>query len=1484
MINQQYLQFVQGQLAQFATQDNFESIIFTAFGNRVDLLLLQDLRQQWLAGDFSVIPEIQVLENGELGGANGAYATELDRIFVSADFLMTANERSIEAMLLEEVGHRIDRLLNHNIDSLGDEGEIFSLLVNGFDVSQKLLTELQSQDDHKVIIVGAQLLETEVLVEEQAYNQFSSVANTPTYNSNIDALLSSYRWSPSITSQYIITFGFTNSYSDYPTGSTSYPDRPNHQSTFQPFDTVQKNAARSWLLGDFYNVSGLVLIEAGAPVYANLRLAVSDNPATAYASFPRSQSEGDIWVGNNQGNDNPVIGNYAYYVLGHEIGHALGLKHGHEVGGIQNISLNYDNDSGEFSIMTYRSHVGASISGASNEQWGFAQTLMMHDIRALQHMYGAYFSYQSTNTNYTFSTSTGEMFINGVGQGQPGGNRIFRTIWDGDGVDTYNFSNYFTNLNINLAPGGWSDLDEGGIFQKANLGDNYYARGHVFNALQYNGDDRSLIENAIGGSGNDKIYGNIANNYLEGGLGNDFIDGQEGNNVIRGGQGNDTLLSGVGTNISNNVIYGDEGNDIISVGLGSIYGGSGNDFLQSAYNAFIYGGDDNDTINGSDRSDTLHGDSGNDVITGGGSFDLIFGGSGDDAIFISGSSGCTVFGESGNDMIEGADGNDLLNGGSDSLLTTFEGNDYIAGNDGNDRIRGSDGNDTLYGNNGNDTIIGNGGNDSIDGGTGDDTLVGGSGIDLIIGGDGNDSLINTKLDNDYVYGYLQGGAGDDSYSLTAIGEISDSSGIDKLYLSNLVDGQLYDINIDINNGVSKVGNSLFVDFNNDKLFNTTDDVLILNFFSDSGAAGSGFIETRKFFNSSTDDIAFGENILRRFQIFRNNYTSGDDIIAGSLWDNELHGGDGNDVIGSNNGIDISYGDNGNDTIFSLGGGDTLFGNNGNDSINGGAGNDYIEGDAGNDTLYGENDNDLIFGGFNNDVISGGDGNDTIYGENEDDIVFGGNGNDYIEGGAGLDSINGENGNDFIFGGFSNDVITGGDGNDTIYGENESDYLSGGNGDDYLEGNPGEDQLDGGIGNDTLIGGSGNDFLNDIFGNNILLGGEDNDAYGVGLGGMVDDASGIDTIFLIDSAYTGDLNLDLPNILNKSGTTLLIDANGDQQFNAADISILNFFNASGGAGNGFIEKRRYLSSAPDNNTFGIDILNRFRAIRNDFDNDKVSDVLWRNNNGALAITSGKSGLTNIVSIVDNNWKIAGTGDFNGDLKSDILWRYTDGTVALWQMDGLNVVSTSIVTPAIDNTWKISMTGDFNGDGKSDIVWRNDNGATSIWQMDGANLVSASLLPSVDNTWKISGAGDFNGDGKSDLVWRNDNGATSIWLMDGATLVSAAIVATVGSDWQIKGVDDFNKDDKADIVWHNTNGAVRIWSMDGISLTNNAYIGTNSTDWKTVGTGNVGNSQGDAILWRNDNSLVGSWLTNGSAVLSTGAIALADNTWKISAPNI
>ena len=77
---------------------------------------------------------------------------------------------------------------------------------------------------------------------------------------------------------------------------------------------------------------------------------------------------------------------------------------------------------------------------------------MMFDIAALQEMYGANYTTNGGDTVYKWSATTGEMSINGVGQGAPAGNKIFMTIWDGGGNDTYDFSNYATNLTVNLSP------------------------------------------------------------------------------------------------------------------------------------------------------------------------------------------------------------------------------------------------------------------------------------------------------------------------------------------------------------------------------------------------------------------------------------------------------------------------------------------------------------------------------------------------------------------------------------------------------------------------------------------------------------------------------------------------------------------------------------------------------------------------------------------------------------------------------------------------------------------------------------------------------------------------------------------------------------------------------------------------------------------------------------------------------------------------
>jgi subtilisin-like proprotein convertase family protein len=56
----------------------------------------------------------------------------------------------------------------------------------------------------------------------------------------------------------------------------------------------------------------------------------------------------------------------------------------------------------------------------------------------------------------------------------------------------------------------------------------------------------SVIENAIGGLGNDTLWGNSVGNVLFGGAGNDTLYGMEGNDTLTGGTGDDVIDAGAG--------------------------------------------------------------------------------------------------------------------------------------------------------------------------------------------------------------------------------------------------------------------------------------------------------------------------------------------------------------------------------------------------------------------------------------------------------------------------------------------------------------------------------------------------------------------------------------------------------------------------------------------------------------------------------------------------------------------------------------------------------------------------------------------------------------------------------------------------------------------------------------------------------------------------------------------------------------------------
>jgi hypothetical protein len=219
--------------------------------------------------------------------------------------------------------------------------------------------------------------------------------------------------------------------------------------------------------------------------------------------------------------------------------------------------MNADRLDIEFSLMNYPNYIGSTEGYATAKS--SAQTYMMYDIAALQYMYGANFSQVGRSSTYTWSGGNGTEFVNGASMGTPYDGEIFETIWTAGASSTYDLSNFAQNQIDDMNPGGWM------MFSTNQLADlNYYApskpngeifaRGNVYNALQYNGDARSLITNIITGSGADTIIGNAADNIIRSNAGNDTIDGGAGTDtaVFSGVRAAYTLtaLSGGGVRVS----------------------------------------------------------------------------------------------------------------------------------------------------------------------------------------------------------------------------------------------------------------------------------------------------------------------------------------------------------------------------------------------------------------------------------------------------------------------------------------------------------------------------------------------------------------------------------------------------------------------------------------------------------------------------------------------------------------------------------------------------------------------------------------------------------------------------------------------------------------------------------------------------------------------------------------------------------------------
>ena len=113
-----------------------------------------------------------------------------------------------------------------------------------------------------------------------------------------------------------------------------------------------------------------------------------------------------------------------------------------------------------------------------------------------------------------------------------------------DGIDTITFNGTTVAVNVNL-----------GVTTSQTVNSNLKL---IISA-------NNVIENATGGTGNDRLTGNALNNTLNGGSGNDQLQGLGGDDSLWGGAGNDILDGGTG----NDTLWGGLGDDVLTGGVGN---------------------------------------------------------------------------------------------------------------------------------------------------------------------------------------------------------------------------------------------------------------------------------------------------------------------------------------------------------------------------------------------------------------------------------------------------------------------------------------------------------------------------------------------------------------------------------------------------------------------------------------------------------------------------------------------------------------------------------------------------------------------------------------------------------------------------------------------------------------------------------------------------------------------------------------------------